>query len=260
MESVFDKRVQVWKETEAHAQGLREQPPPSLKFKYTKPYGVNNLSLCPAYNVHVVNQDCLEAAKEAQAEGLNPLVLNLSDDWIAGGCVFTGSGAQEESIWRRSNYCQTLLQSLYPLALDECIYSPSVTVFRESEAKGHAWLDPSKTYAVAMVACPGLPHPMCNAARDLTEVDVAKLQKKLDLILTVAAHHGHKCVILGALGCGAWRNPPHHVAKIFKQVLGEWRWGLHKVVVACLETKGDCANPYLKTKSNFGYFKEALST
>lgn len=33
-----------------------------------------------------------------------------------------------------------------------------------------------------------------------------------------AAHHGHDSVVLGAFGCGAFANPPKHMAEIFLRV------------------------------------------
>ena len=33
--------------------------------------------------------------------------------------------------------------------------------------------------------------------------------------------HGHDSLVLGALGCGAFRNPPHHIAKLFHEVIQE---------------------------------------
>lgn len=270
MENIYTERVKVWQETEAYSKTL-PLPPRSVKIKFKAPYNTANpYTRC---SVRVVDQDCLETARARQHCGDNPLVLNLSDDMVAGGCVFTGSGAQEESIWRRTNYCRTLLQDMYPLNKDECVYSQGVTVFRESEAKGHAWLDSLNPHAegsaesrqvcidcpykIDLIACPALRHPPRDQDGNLGSKDVQTLKTKLDLILTVAKFYKHDSVVLGAMGCGAWGNPPAHVAKIFREVLQQDRWGLKAVWVACLNTKDNC-NPDLRSKSNYDYFKEEL--
>lgn len=33
--------------------------------------------------------------------------------------------------------------------------------------------------------------------------------------------HGHDSLVLGAFGCGAFKNPPEEISEIFKAVLGE---------------------------------------
>lgn len=64
--------------------------------------------------VSVKDIDCLIACKQLQDAGNNPVVLNLADILVPGGCVESGSGAQEESIFRRSNITRTLTQDFYP--------------------------------------------------------------------------------------------------------------------------------------------------
>jgi uncharacterized protein (TIGR02452 family) len=56
----------------------------------------------------------------------------------------------------------------------------------------------------------------------------------------MAAARGHSLLVLGALGCGAFRNPPREVARLWAEVLGEaefaggwWR----EIVFAVLDTR-----------------------
>ena len=44
-------------------------------------------------------------------------------------------------------------------------------------------------------------------------------------MLRVAAREGKKNLVLSALGCGAFRNPPKAVAKLLKEVLKEKEFG-----------------------------------
>ena len=48
--------------------------------------------------VRVENKDCVLAAKELIDAGYNPAMLNLADQYIPGGLVEYGSGAQEENL------------------------------------------------------------------------------------------------------------------------------------------------------------------
>ncbi|KAK4040630.1 hypothetical protein C8A01DRAFT_15531 [Parachaetomium inaequale] len=52
------------------------------------------------------------------------------------------------------------------------------------------------------------------AARDLTK-------DKMRLCLRMAGVKGHTMLVLGAIGCGAFQNPPEEVAKCWQEVLSE---------------------------------------
>ncbi|KAK4130489.1 hypothetical protein BT67DRAFT_343245, partial [Trichocladium antarcticum] len=52
------------------------------------------------------------------------------------------------------------------------------------------------------------------AARDLTK-------DKMRLCLRMAATKGHAMLVLGAIGCGAFGNPPHEIVACWSEVLGE---------------------------------------
>ena len=63
-----------------------------------------------------------------------------------------------------------------------------------------------------------------------------------------------------ALCNAAWQNKPEDIAEVFNRVLHRDTWGLQQIIVACLSTgdQGMERNPYLKHKSNYQYFSEAL--
>lgn len=169
---------------------------------------------------------CLEYAPDA-------LVLNLADDLVPGGCVAQGSRAQEEALFRCTNYCATLTDNFYPIENDEAVYSPGVSVIKTSD-----WKRIETPPKMAFVACPGLKYPKTKNGR-LCATDVAILKMKIELIIQTAFEFGHETIIFGALGCGAWGNPPGHVAEIFKQVLDEYDGYVPNYYFAILTTPGD---------------------
>lgn len=73
-------------------------------------------------------------------------------------------------------------------------------MFRSTEQTGHVFLQ--EPYRISLIACPGLYRPLLDKEGRLSGRDVAELERKLDLILKIAACHGHDAVVLGALGCG----------------------------------------------------------
>ena len=91
--------------------------------------------------------------------------------------------------------------------------------------------------------------------RDLTKI-------KMRLSLRIAAKHGHRKLVLGALGCGAFRNPPEEVAKLWREILSEeeftggW-WD--NVVFAVLDKGSDGANAGIDREGNFKIFERILT-
>ena len=59
--------------------------------------------------VEVKNIDCLYAGVELKEQGYNPAVLNMASRRNPGGGVVTGAGAQEETLFRRTNLFRSVL-------------------------------------------------------------------------------------------------------------------------------------------------------
>lgn len=205
---VVANRIETWQNTLELAQNKFQRFEPSVKLSCS--------DVCYHQRISVVNQDTVDAGIELKKQGLNPVLLNFSDDVFAGGYVGHGSGAQEESIFRRSNYHLTLLQDFYPLSDTELVYSPEVTIFKESEANKWKVMDDPVT--LTSIACPAIKRPQATNDR-LNADDTARFVKKIEMILRTALRYNHDSIVLGAFGCGAWGNPPQHVAEIFKHVI-----------------------------------------
>ncbi len=115
----------------------------------------------------VVNQDSLCAAKAFAIRGKRPLVLNLANAKTPGGGVRKGSRAQEEGIFRCTNYDDALNpnvnpvlerqltlknragKKLYRIPETGAILTPHVTVIRNARDR-YAFLD--KPFEVDMLA------------------------------------------------------------------------------------------------------------
>ena len=111
-------------------------------------------------SVDVVNEDCLFTYQNLVSKGYRPVVLNMANKDNPGGGYRRGDGAQEETLFRRSNYYQSLdvelddgkpsarfycdsncnLQPLtnqhhmYPMDEFGAIYTSGLTVFRHAES------------------------------------------------------------------------------------------------------------------------------
>lgn len=156
---------------------------------------------------------------DLKTRGFRPAILNFADDNFPGGSVNIGSGAQEESLFRRTNLCDCLSVGFYPLRDDEGLWTPVATVFRDVEDRDNVILPLERRQELAFISVPGIKMPQLDAGGRLRDVDVARLRRKVELICQIAAKGGCDAVVLGALGCGAWRCPPADVARVFREVL-----------------------------------------
>jgi uncharacterized protein (TIGR02452 family) len=153
--SASERNVEIWKDTEARARSFPFKP--SVKVRHERVKILN--AIFPSTHVEVTPEDSLVAGHRLYKLGLNPCILNFADDLEAGGVVDSGNSAQEESLWRRTNLCATQLQEFYPLAQapaapQEGIYSPLVTIFKDTEENGCA--DLREPWPAAFIAVPGL--------------------------------------------------------------------------------------------------------
>ena len=124
-----------------------------------------------------------------------------------------------------------------PLATDDVIYSPGVTVFKsdDSEMKTR---DKSEWFNVNVLTC---------AAPDLGDADISDEKlfalhvKRWRRILSVALKNGCATLVLGAFGCGAFRNNPEIVAKAAKKIVDEFN-GYFKCIEFAVACKNDWTN------------------
>ena len=200
--------------------------------------------------VEVQNIDCLYAGTQLKEQGYNPAVLNMASRRNPGGGVVTGAGAQEETLFRRTNLFRSLYQfapyaeqygikrSRFQYPLDRNfggIYTPDAIYFRDSEQKGYALLD--KPVSLSFITVAGMNRPDLTADGMIADHHVEPIKNKIRTIFRMGLAHGHDSLVLGALGCGAFRNPPRHVARLFHEVMEEsgFKNRYRKIVFAILD-------------------------
>ena len=187
--------------------------------------------------VRVEDKDCVMAAKELIDAGYHPAMLNLADLYTPGGLVEYGSGAQEENLCRRSN----LILSLYPFSEDRVreypdlgmvpvedqypmderyggVYSGIVTFFRGPESTGSKLEEP---YNIPVISVAALNGPRIDRKGLMYPEETDITLDKMRTIFRLGMAYGHDSLVLCALGCGAFANPPAHIARLFHQVIDE---------------------------------------
>lgn len=174
--------------------------------------------------VEVSSESTLMAA---QRLGPDAAALVFASAKNPGGGFLGGAKAQEESIARSSALYPSLLAApeFYAfhrtqrdlLYSDRVIYSPQVPVFRDD--KGNL-LDQPYATSFLTAAAPNLGAIVRNQPESAADVP-AVLARRARRVLQVAARHGHRRLVLGAWGCGVFRNDPAVVARVFRDALAE---------------------------------------
>lgn len=205
--------------------------------------------------------------------GKKVCILNFASATNPGGGVVKGSSAQEEAICRCSTLYPNLnepkmwngfyrphRQELNPLHNDDCIYTPGVIAFK-SDTDYPQMLPLNRCYKVNVITCaaPNLREKPSNGmnsgdgdmAVKISSDDLQELhEKRMRRVLEITAKKGNDVVILGAFGCGAFRNPPEVVARAMKTVVEEYRNAFETIEFAVYCSPRD--------DSNYRTFKEVL--
>lgn len=181
-------------------------------------------------HVHIVEMDTLDAVLNIPGSAL---VLNMASDVCPGGGVASGKRAQEECIFRRTNAIHCYQKEWYPLR-NACVYSPEITIIKTSTYEMLQDFD-----TCSMIAMPGLRKPKLTPdgksyARDY---DRDAMSNRIDAIFKLAIEKGHDTLVLGALGCGAFGNPPEEVAVLFKNAISKYGVAFVRIYFAILSTE-----------------------
>ncbi|OQR63978.1 TIGR02452 family protein [Streptomyces maremycinicus] len=175
--------------------------------------------------VEVTGESSLEAAR--RLVGAGPVaVLNFASARNPGGGYLNGAQAQEEALCRASALHTCLLEAreFYdhhrahrdPFYTDRVIHSPAVPVFRDDRGR---LLDEPYGAGFLTAAAPNAGVVLRSAPERAAELPGA-LAVRAERVLETAAAHGYRRLVLGAWGCGVFRNDPAQVAGAFRAQLG----------------------------------------
>lgn len=223
--------------------------------------------------VKVTRNRTFEAAESYKNKRV--AVLNFASHTNPGGGVKKGSNAQEESLCRCSTLYPILraaeddfhrkhrkmirLDMLDSLYNDDCIYTPDVVVFK-TDTRRPRLLDESEWYMTDVITCaaPNLrrdpsnkinPHSGKRAA-NISDEELFNLHRqRIAQIFQLAKNSGAEVLVLGAFGCGAFKNPPEIVARAFREVTEEFIYDFKVIEFAIYGSR---------RHENYDVFREAL--
>ncbi len=206
----------------------------SEMYKFDDPY-LNASNFVPKFktNIQVINGLVLDVTQQLVSQGnTNIMVLNLASSYNPGGGVTGGAVAQEEDLFRKTNYFLSLPRKFYPLPKGNVIYTDKVYVVKDNKFN-----DIDEPYPVSMLAAAAIKDPIIFKGK-YTQEDYNVMKTTIENIFKVAYLHCKETLVLGALGCGAYNNPPIIVASIFNEYLKKYD-GCFKNIVFAVYSKHD---------------------
>ena len=199
------------------------------------------------------------AARLIRQEGLEQVCcLNFASAKNPGGGFLGGAQAQEESLARASGLYASLKAkpAMYEfnraqgnlLYSDHMIYSPLVPVFRND--RDHLLEQP---YCVSIITSPAVNRGALfeNQPNNAHKIEAVMLER-IEKLLSVAVVNKQTTLILGAWGCGVFRNKTEDVAAWFAHHLlhnETFRHAFKRVVFAIYD-------PSEKKQSKNAFVKE----
>jgi uncharacterized protein (TIGR02452 family) len=194
----------------------------------------------------VRSETTLESIQRLAAPDRKVGVLNFASAKNPGGGFLNGAQAQEESLARSSALYPSLLKGreYYDyhraqrslLYSDRMISSPYCPVFKDDD--GNLLEHP---YFVDFITSPAPNAGMLarNQPEDLEKVEEV-LRIRGSKVLSLAAYHNCDALILGAWGCGVFRNSPEMVAQMFADLLkGKFQNRFRQVTFSIFDSSKD---------------------
>lgn len=206
----------------------------------------------------VTNETTLDAARRLAGEGLQEVTcLNFASAKNPGGGFLGGALAQEECIARASGLYPTLLKaSAYyeyhrkhktGLYSDHMIYSPNVPVIKD---EGGCELD--EPVCINIVTSPAVNAGVIRRDEGgSTEKIIPAMSVRIEKLLALCMHYHQTTLVLGAWGCGVFRNDPEMIAGLFRDALTEpFANQFQRVVFAVKTNKEEIIEPFRKRFQN----------
>ncbi|MFD1176378.1 TIGR02452 family protein [Paenibacillus puldeungensis] len=180
----------------------------------------------------VANEATVKAVLDFAGAGKERVgVLNFASAKNPGGGFLNGAMAQEESLAASSGLYSTQLRNegyyranracRSMMYTDHAIYSPDVVFFRDER---FSLLNQPVTASV--LTLPAVNYGQVLLKGEDPQKAEQVMKDRMRLALAIFAHKGDQNLILGAYGCGVFRNDPVKVAEWWRELLNNEGYGL----------------------------------
>ena len=227
---------------------------PSEGQELLKQYGERYSSLENQSQLTIIveNISTVDAIRKLVLEGKEKIgVLSFASAKNPGGGFLNGAKAQEESLAASSTLYRTLIvhEEYYRenrkcnsmIYTNHAIYSPDVVFFRDGSFR---LTEPVKASVLTLPAVNM--GQVIQKGEDTAEAERV-MHRRMALALAIFAEQGARNLVLGAYGCGVFRNDPYLIAAWWKELLAERVGGCFDFVFHAVldrSRSGDCIKAF----------------
>lgn len=174
--------------------------------------------------VKVFNEDILKVAEEAYKAGFRPMVVSAANENDPMEGVKRGNPGTEGDMIRRSNMGLSLDKEYYPLRNTDCIYMPTVTIFKDTQFKKMA-----NPFTLPFLAIPPVRRPSLITLRNDGKMEddyensreAETMRKRIETMFQVAQLHGHHSIIVNEFGCRD-SNPQKRIVQYYNEAMKKY--------------------------------------
>lgn len=173
----------------------------------------------------------------------NLAFVNFANAINPGGGVKHGSPAQEESICRSTNlylalesphilldyYIPNQIKDHYKFSKtssyinygsEDCVWIPNVTIFKTDPPVPEVPNLMDEQYTVNCISCAAVDLSSIYGITPKDKLQIeATTRTRIERIVLLAISKNVKCLITGAFGCGAFKNDPKLISRIWKETI-----------------------------------------
>lgn len=203
----------------------------------------------------VNNLTTLDAVRAVVPNGNQLVYLNFASARNPGGGFLTGSQAQEESIARATGLYPCLLKggTYYKvnrttttcLYTDHIIYAPQVPIIKDEEGE---LLENVVTASVITTPAVNAGAVLRNESQEQIDQIEYRMKQRMEMVLAICSELGYETLVLGAWGCGVFRNDPAVIARLFHELLiGKYKGQFKEVIFAIYAKDKRFIEPFYAT-------------
>lgn len=220
------------------------------KISHTRISKPNFVSLNNKTLIEILQCDTLDAVCEySKLNNAEYSFLIMANAVNKGGGWKKGASAQEENICRRTNLVMEFDNISYPIKNNETVMVNNITIFKKGEEDMYELIDTDKRIVSSGLLASAPFNPDIGIDGLYYPLDEEFMINKIDIMLSSFLSCNKRHIVLGAWGCGAFNNPPKHVAQLFVKALNSTKFKnqFNHIIFAILDNK------YSK---NYEIFKE----